>query len=68
VFLRRKANHKRPFEPEDLEGSLRAALVELINTKRDGTRVTRRPARKTGGNVINLMDALEAQPRRREAG
>ncbi|HEY3893159.1 MAG TPA: Ku protein, partial [Bradyrhizobium sp.] len=35
------------------------ALVDLINQKRNGLRTTAKAAPKSGGNVINLMDALK---------
>jgi DNA end-binding protein Ku len=34
-------------------------LIDLINKKRSGIRPTAKAAPKTGGNVINLMDALK---------
>ena len=47
------------FEPEEFEDRYEAALVELINQKRNGVTATAKAAPKTGGNVINLMDALK---------
>jgi DNA end-binding protein Ku len=47
------------FEPELFEDHYEAALIDLINKKRSGVRVTAKAAPKTGGNVINLMDALK---------
>src|SRR5579872_7097337 len=47
------------FEPEDFEDHYEAALVDLINKKRAGVRITAKAAPKTSGNVINLMDALK---------
>jgi DNA end-binding protein Ku len=34
-------------------------LIDLINQKRNGLKIPARAAPKTGGNVINLMDALK---------
>jgi len=47
------------FEPELFEDHYEAALIDLINKKRSGVRITAKAAPKTGGNVINLMDALK---------
>ena len=47
------------FEPDKFEDHYEAALVDLINRKRAGVRVTAKAAPKTSGNVINLMDALK---------
>jgi DNA end-binding protein Ku len=47
------------FEPEKFEDHYEAALVDLINKKRAGIRLPAKTAPKTGGNVINLMDALK---------
>jgi len=47
------------FEPEKFEDHYESALIDLINTKRSGIRPTAKAAPKTGGNVINLMDALK---------
>ncbi|WP_407180453.1 Ku protein [Bradyrhizobium sp. STM 3562] len=47
------------FEPENFEDHYEAALVDLINKKRAGVRIPAKAAPKTGGNVINLMDALK---------
>src|SRR5476649_2640250 len=46
------------FEPDRFEDRYESALVDLINQKRNGLPTTAKPAPKTGGNVINLMDAL----------
>ncbi|UGY13085.1 Ku protein [Bradyrhizobium septentrionale] len=46
------------FDPEDFEDRYEQALIDLINQKRNGIKITK-PAAKTGGNVINLMDALK---------
>jgi DNA end-binding protein Ku len=47
------------FEPEKFEDHYESALTDLINKKRGGIRPTAKAAPKTGGNVINLMDALK---------
>src|SRR6478752_7655829 len=47
------------FEPEAFEDHYETALVDLINKKRNGVKTTAKAAPKTGGNVINLMDALK---------
>jgi DNA end-binding protein Ku len=47
------------FEPERFEDRYESALIDLINQKRNGLRTTAKAAPKTGGNVINLMDALK---------
>jgi DNA end-binding protein Ku len=47
------------FEPELFEDHYEAALIDLINKKRSGAPVTAKAGPKTGGNVINLMDALK---------
>ncbi|WP_448033284.1 non-homologous end joining protein Ku [Bradyrhizobium liaoningense] len=47
------------FEPELFEDHYETALIDLINKKRSGTPITAKAAPKTGGNVINLMDALK---------
>jgi DNA end-binding protein Ku len=47
------------FEPGNFEDHYEEALTDLINKKRAGVRVAEKPAQKTGGNVINLMDALK---------
>ena len=47
------------FEPEEFEDRYESALIELINQKRNGVTTTAKAAPKTGGNVINLMDALK---------
>jgi DNA end-binding protein Ku len=46
------------FEPEQFEDRYEAALIELINQKRNGL-PTAKAAPKFSGNVINLMDALK---------
>ena len=46
------------FEPEKFEDRYELALTELINQKRNGI-ATAKPAPKSSGNVINLMDALK---------
>jgi DNA end-binding protein Ku len=47
------------FEPDRFEDHYESALIDLINKKRSGVRTTAKAAPKTGGNVINLMDALK---------
>jgi DNA end-binding protein Ku len=47
------------FEPGRFEDRYESALVDLINQKRNGLRTTAKAAPKSGGNVINLMDALK---------
>ena len=47
------------FEPERFDDRYESALVDLINQKRNGLKTTAKAAPKTGGNVINLMDALK---------
>ena len=56
------------FEPEEFEDRYETALIDLINKKRNGIKIAPKAAPKTGGNVINLMDALKKQPCEREAG
>lgn len=46
------------FEPEQFEDRYESALIDLINQKRNGM-PTAKPAPKSSGNVINLMDALK---------
>jgi DNA end-binding protein Ku len=47
------------FEPDRFEDHYESALIDLINQKRAGVRTTAKAAPKSGGNVINLMDALK---------
>src|SRR5439155_479102 len=47
------------FEPELFEDHYETALIDLINKKRSGVRIAAKAPPKTGGNVINLMDALK---------
>jgi DNA end-binding protein Ku len=47
------------FEPEEFEDHYESALIDLINKKRSGLPTTAKAAPKSGGNVINLMDALK---------
>ena len=47
------------FEPELFEDHYETALIDLINKKRSGMPITAKAAPKSGGNVINLMDALK---------
>src|SRR3954470_18775209 len=46
------------FEPEKFEDHYEEALAELIKAKRQGKAIAHRP-RPTGGNVVDLMDALK---------
>ncbi len=46
------------FEPERFEDHYEEALTELINAKRQGKTISPR-ARPSGGNVVDLMDALK---------
>jgi DNA end-binding protein Ku len=46
------------FEPEEFEDRYESALIDLINQKRNGLPAAAK-APKSGGNVINLMDALK---------
>ena len=47
------------FDPEEFEDHYETALIDLINKKRNGIKIAPKAAPKTGGNVINLMDALK---------
>ncbi len=47
------------FEPEQFEDRYEQALIDLINKKRNGLGTAAKAAPKSGGNVINLMDALK---------
>ena len=47
------------FEPELFEDHYETALIDLINKKRSGAPIAAKVTPKTGGNVINLMDALK---------
>src|SRR5437667_8785139 len=47
------------FEPDQFDDRYESALIELINQKRNGLKTPAKAAPKTGGNVINLMDALK---------
>jgi DNA end-binding protein Ku len=47
------------FEPERFEDHYETALIDLIDKKRSGVRLPAKAAPKSGGNVINLMDALK---------
>jgi DNA end-binding protein Ku len=47
------------FEPEKFEDHYEAALIQLINKKRNGQPITAK-ARPAIGDVVNLMDALRA--------
>jgi DNA end-binding protein Ku len=48
-----------PFEPEKFDDRYESALVDLIDRKRNGKLTGAKPAPKSTGNVINLMDALK---------
>jgi len=47
------------FEPEKFKDHYEAALVDLINRKRNGERIVDTTRPRESGNVINLMDALK---------
>ena len=47
------------FEPGRFEDRYESALIDLINRKRQGAQITAKAAPRSGGNVINLMDALK---------
>jgi DNA end-binding protein Ku len=47
------------FEPDNFEDHYEAALIDLIEKKRSGMPIAAKAAPKSGGNVINLMDALK---------
>jgi DNA end-binding protein Ku len=47
------------FEPGKFEDHYETALIDLINKKRSGVRLTAKAAPKSSGNVINLMEALK---------
>jgi DNA end-binding protein Ku len=47
------------FKPDKFEDHYESALIDLIDKKRSGIRPAAKAAPKTGGNVINLMDALK---------
>jgi len=47
------------FDPEKFDDRYESALIELINQKRSGVKIAAKAAPKSGGNVINLMDALK---------
>src|SRR6201986_2207507 len=47
------------FEPEQFEARYESPLIDLINQKRNGLPAATKAAPKSGGNVINLMDALK---------
>jgi DNA end-binding protein Ku len=52
-------NKSADFGPEIFEDHYEAALIDLINKKRNGVKITSKGPPKTGGNVINLIDALK---------
>src|SRR4030088_2483850 len=58
-IVNQKAGH---FEPNKFEDRYESALIDLINQKRNGIKTSAKAAPKTGGNVINLMDALKRSP------
>jgi len=47
------------FEPDEFQDHYETALIDLINKKRSGVKIAAKPAPKSGGNVISLMDALK---------
>jgi DNA end-binding protein Ku len=47
------------FEPDRFDDRYEAALIDLINKKRNGLPAASKAAPKSSGNVINLMDALK---------
>ena len=47
------------FAPELFEDHYETALIDLINKKRSGAPIAAKATPKSGGNVINLMDALK---------
>ena len=47
------------FEPGQFEDRYEQALIDLINQKRNGIKITAKATPHAGGNVINLMDALK---------
>ena len=47
------------FEPDKFEDRYETALIDLINQKRNGLPAATKATAKSGGNVINLMDALK---------
>src|SRR4051812_17830546 len=47
------------FGPQLVEEHYETALIDLINKKRSGAPIAAKTTPKTGGNVINLMDALK---------
>jgi DNA end-binding protein Ku len=47
------------FEPDKFDDRYEAALIDLINQKRNGLPAASKAAPKSSGNVINLMDALK---------
>src|SRR5271156_2432284 len=53
-IVEQKAGH---FEPDKFEDQYETALIDLINQKRAGKPITAK-ARPSGGNVVDLMDAL----------
>src|SRR6202142_1808473 len=52
-------NKSGSFEPDKFEDHYESALIDLIDKKRSGIRPAAKAAPKTGGKVINLMDALK---------
>ena len=47
------------FEPEKFEDHYEAALIELINRKRNGERIIDVARPREAGNVVSLMEALK---------
>ncbi|QQN66411.1 Ku protein [Bradyrhizobium diazoefficiens] len=47
------------FEPELFQDHYESALIDLINKKRSGAPIAAKATPKSGGNIINLMDALK---------
>jgi DNA end-binding protein Ku len=47
------------FEPEKFEDHYEAALIDLINRKRNGERIIDTARPRENGNVVSLMDALK---------
>jgi DNA end-binding protein Ku len=52
-------NKTGDFDPSHFEDHYESALTDLINRKRNGEKIKAPSAPRSGGNVINLMDALK---------